>query len=197
MKDTKIKSSKPANRKGKLKIVATGSDETAIAETKKRPFPEINWDEDKKSMKISDKDGRALANSMGVEDIDTATMLMSQIVNSQHGGDDANKVSINGSINLYRSLEPKDNLECLLAAQMVATHNMAMTFSWKAMLAKQTPDGIDANINRLTKLMRTFTAQVEALRKYRTGGKQTIQVQHVNVSEGGQAVVGNVMGGGG
>jgi len=33
---------------------------------------------------------------------------------------------------------------------------------------------------------------MEALNKYRTGGKQTIQVQHVNVNEGGQAIVGNV-----
>jgi hypothetical protein len=44
--------------------------------------------------------------------------------------------------------------------------------------------------------MRTFTAQAECLNKYRTGGKQTIQVQHVNVNEGGQAIVGNVQGGG-
>ncbi|MGY8814573.1 MAG: hypothetical protein ACKVHQ_07610 [Gammaproteobacteria bacterium] len=44
--------------------------------------------------------------------------------------------------------------------------------------------------------MRTFTAQAECLNKYRTGGKQTIQVKHVNVNEGGQAIVGNVQGGG-
>ena len=42
--------------------------------------------------------------------------------------------------------------------------------------------------------MRTFTAQVETLKKYRTGGNQTIQVQHVNVNEGGQAIVGDVKG---
>jgi len=33
---------------------------------------------------------------------------------------------------------------------------------------------------------------MEALRRYRTGGEQKVTVQHVNVGEGGQAIVGNV-----
>jgi len=34
-----------------------------------------------------------------------------------------------------------------------------------------------------------FASQVEALKKYRSGGQQTIKVQHVTVNEGGQAIV--------
>ncbi len=48
----------------------------------------------------------------------------------------------------------------------------------------------------LNKLTRSFAAQMEALRKHRNGGKQTVTVQHVKVSEGGQAIVGNVQAGG-
>jgi hypothetical protein len=44
----------------------------------------------------------------------------------------------------------------------------------------------------LNKLARTFAAQVEALKKYRSPGEQTIKVQHVTVNDGGQAIVGNV-----
>ena len=33
---------------------------------------------------------------------------------------------------------------------------------------------------------------MEALKRYRTGGEQTVTVQHVNVGEGGQAIVGNL-----
>jgi hypothetical protein len=44
----------------------------------------------------------------------------------------------------------------------------------------------------VTKLARTYTAQTEALERYRTGGEQKVTVQHVSVSEGGQAIVGNV-----
>ena len=42
------------------------------------------------------------------------------------------------------------------------------------------------------KLLRTYTAQAEALAKLRRGGEQTVRVEHVHVHAGGQAVVGNV-----
>jgi hypothetical protein len=44
----------------------------------------------------------------------------------------------------------------------------------------------------LNKLARTFAAQVEALKRYRSGGQQKMTVQHAHVAEGGQAIVGNV-----
>ena len=34
--------------------------------------------------------------------------------------------------------------------------------------------------------------QLEALKRYRTGGEQKVVVQHVNVNKGGQAIVGTV-----
>src|SRR3982750_1028925 len=58
----------------------------------------------------------------------------------------------------------------------------------------------DSAERTLNKLARTFAAQMEALKRYRTGGEQKVTVQHVTVNEGGQAVVGNVSaapGGGG
>jgi hypothetical protein len=33
---------------------------------------------------------------------------------------------------------------------------------------------------------------MEALKRYRTGGEQKVLVQHVTVSDGGQAIVGTV-----
>ena len=41
-------------------------------------------------------------------------------------------------------------------------------------------------------LLRTFTAQVEALQRYRGKGQQKVTVEHVNVNAGGQAIVGTV-----
>jgi hypothetical protein len=38
---------------------------------------------------------------------------------------------------------------------------------------------------------------VETLKKYRTGGEQKVTVQHVTVSDNAQAIVGNVLAGGG
>jgi hypothetical protein len=45
--------------------------------------------------------------------------------------------------------------------------------------------------------MRTFTNQMETLKRYRSGAQQTVKVEHVHVHEGGQAIVGNVETGGG
>ena len=47
------------------------------------------------------------------------------------------------------------------------------------------------------KLARTFAAQVEALKRYRSSGEQTMRVEHVTVNNGGQAIVGNVASGAG
>jgi len=136
------------------------------------------------------------ADKCGVTDTDLKVMLSSQLVMSYTNSAEALALFQNGILAMHNGIEPKDTIESLLAAQMVAVHNMAMEFSKRAMLSGQHPDAVNANVNRVTKLMRTFTAQVETLKKYRTGGKQTIQVQHVNVNEGGQAVVGNIQGGG-
>ena len=54
-----------------------------------------------------------------------------------------------------------------------------------------------ANVNQANKMLRTFIAQVEAVKKYRTGGHQKVTVEHVHVNEGGQAIVGTVNQGGG
>ena len=47
-------------------------------------------------------------------------------------------------------------------------------------------------LNWSHKLMRTYTTQMEALRKYRNGGEQKVIVQHVHVNDDGQAVVGEI-----
>jgi type III secretory pathway component EscR len=44
----------------------------------------------------------------------------------------------------------------------------------------------------LNKLARTYTTQLETLKRYRTGGEQKVTVRHVLVNDGGQAIVGNV-----
>jgi hypothetical protein len=45
----------------------------------------------------------------------------------------------------------------------------------------------------LNKLARTFAAQTEALRRYRSRGEPNVTVRQVSVSEGGQAIVGQAI----
>jgi hypothetical protein len=90
------------------------------------------------------------------------------------------------------SLGVRDGLEALLSAQMVSVHSLAMKFLARAAVKNQTDAGIELNVNRANKLLRTFTAQVEALKKHRSTGEQHVTVEHVTVQSGGQAVVGAV-----
>ena len=70
-----------------------------------------------------------------------------------------------------------------------------MTFAWRLAHVKTIPQQ-DSAERAFNKLGRTFAAQVEALKRYRSRGDQTVRVEHVTVNEGGQAIVGNVNHGG-
>ena len=51
-------------------------------------------------------------------------------------------------------------------------------------------------LNLAVRMMETFQRGLLTFQRLRTGGEQTITVQYLNVSEGGQAIVGNVKTGG-
>jgi hypothetical protein len=87
---------------------------------------------------------------------------------------------------------PQDELEGMLAAQLIAAHNAAMECYRRAMIAKQTFEGWRENLNQANKLSRTYTALLDALNRHRGKGQQKVTVEHVHVHEGGQAVVGTV-----
>ncbi|MDH3691809.1 MAG: hypothetical protein OEU36_20395 [Gammaproteobacteria bacterium] len=98
-------------------------------------------------------------------------------------------------ISAVAEIRPRDTFERMLAVQMATTH-VALIRSGSWLANTETIDHVKAHYSGYTKLARAFVAQMEALRKHRTGGKQTVTVQHVNVEDGGQAIVGNVETGG-
>jgi hypothetical protein len=91
---------------------------------------------------------------------------------------------------------PNDELEGMLAAQLVACHNASMECYRRAMIGEQTFEGRRENLSQANKLSRTYTTLLEALNRHRGKGQQKVTVEHVHVHEGGQAIVGNVEGGG-
>ena len=94
-------------------------------------------------------------------------------------------------LSVIKSIKPQDQIEAMLAAQMAAVHLATMTFARRLAHVEniQQQDSAERAFNKLT---RTYAVQMEALKRYRTGGEQKVTVQHVTVSEGGQAIVGNV-----
>ena len=92
---------------------------------------------------------------------------------------------------VVKGIEPRDQIEAMLGAQMAAVHNATMTFARRLAHAEIILQQ-DSAERAFNKLARTFSAQVELLKRYRSGGEQKVTVQHVHVAEGGQAIVGNV-----
>jgi hypothetical protein len=89
-------------------------------------------------------------------------------------------------------IAPKDELEGMMAAQLVAAHNAAMECYRRAMIGEQTFEGRRENLAQANKLSRTYAALLEALNRHRGKGQQKVTVEHVHVHAGGQAVVGMV-----
>ncbi|MFK5600653.1 hypothetical protein ACFZ8E_27275 [Methylobacterium sp. HMF5984] len=96
---------------------------------------------------------------------------------------------------------PQDELEGMLAGQLVAANAAAMECYRRAMLPEQSFEGRKENLTQANKLSRTYVTLLEALNRHRGKvSQQKVTVKHVHVHSGGQAVVGSVeasMGGGG
>jgi hypothetical protein len=89
-------------------------------------------------------------------------------------------------------ISPKDELEGMMAAQLIAAHNAAMECYRRAMIGEQTFEGRRENLAQANKLSRSFATLLEALNRHRGKGQQKVTVEHVHVHSGGQAVVGVV-----
>lgn len=139
--------------------------------------------------------------AIGTADRDLQVYLLQQVMTAFKGIEDENKEKIasiaNNALAMLNGIQPQDEIEGMLAVQMVGVHNMAMETLGRAILNSQTFAGKETNVNQATKMLRTFIAQMEALKNYRTGGQQKMTVEHVHVNEGGQAIVGMVNQGGG
>ena len=108
--------------------------------------------------------------------------------------EDIRRVALDNTTTLLNAI-PQNELEGMLAAQMISIHDLLMK-QVRNCATDNRVDVVNLKINQITKLSRTFIAQLDALNKHRGKGQQKITVEHVTVNEGGQAIVGNVAQGG-
>jgi len=127
--------------------------------------------------------------ALGTADIDFLMGLLGQISNAGSQGRDP--VGVNFMLAVIKGIQPRDQVEAMLASQMAAVHMASMTLAGRLAHVEDIRQQ-DSAERAFTKLTRTFAAQMEALKRYRTGGEQKVTVQHVTVSDGAQAIVGNV-----
>jgi hypothetical protein len=88
-------------------------------------------------------------------------------------------------------MEPRDAVEAMLVTQMAATHVAMTQMSLKFHSANsyQVRESFERSMTRLS---RTFLAQMDQLKRYRAKAQQVVRVERVEVKEGGQAIVGDV-----
>ena len=132
-----------------------------------------------------------LMKAIGTTDPDFLSGILKQLANASSQDGYANEDNLNFALSVVKGITPKDHVEAMLATQMAAVHMATITFARRLAHVDniQQQDSAERAYN---KLARTFISQMEALKRYRTGGEQKVTVQHVSVSEGGQAIVGNV-----
>jgi hypothetical protein len=127
----------------------------------------------------------------GIDDPDFWIGILCQLAgaSSNKGVIDKQQYDFMMSVILERKSTPK--FEIMLATQVAAVHSAMMTFGRKLANATSIEEtNVIGNI--FTKLARTSAIQVEVMQRLQSTGEQKITVQNVSVSEGGQAIVGNV-----
>jgi hypothetical protein len=132
-----------------------------------------------------------LMEALGTVDFDFFNALLGQLANASSASREVDEQGINFMLSVVKGIEPRDQVEAMLGAQMAAVHTATTTYARRLPQVENIPQH-DSAERAFNKLARTFTTQMEALKRYRTGGEQKVTVQHVTVGEGGQAIVGNV-----
>ena len=131
------------------------------------------------------------ADAVGTKDFDFLRGFIEQLARAGSHGDEVQEDGLNFMLAVVKGIEPRDQVEAMLAAQLAAIHNATMIFAGRLAEAENLPQQ-DSAQRAFNKLARTFLVQMDALKRYRKVSEQTVRVEHVTVNAGGQAVVGNV-----
>ena len=101
------------------------------------------------------------------------------------------EIAVNASLAI-EGAKLRDEIECALVIQMACTHSATMAVLSRLGGGHGGERSVAAMASAAARLLRAYATQVEALRRLRHGGSQTMRVEHVHVNEGGQALIGNV-----
>lgn len=91
-----------------------------------------------------------------------------------------------------------NSLERMLAHELALAHEATMRLMDRALSFESSQDAVESCrlANTAARLMGVYQDGLLTLQRLRSGGNQTVTVQHVNVQAGAQAVIGNVGTGG-
>lgn len=184
------------------------NEQTALASFAERrearkPRPDVRLTADAKTKLVNidfDHADKATAQQLLMEALGTADTgffigLVNQLANVALTNQGADGRGLNQLLAAVVGIGPRDHVEAMLAAQMAAINALTMTLAYR-LNQTETIQQQDSAASAFNKCARTFAAQVEALKRYRSSGEQKMTVEHVTVQSGGQAIVGPVNRGG-
>jgi hypothetical protein len=119
---------------------------------------------------------RRLNKALGTTSSDFVNASLFQIqaaCRSPWGG--ISELSMNAALAMIEAAAPKDEIEAALAVQMACTHTAALAVLAKLDVAFAfSEQRVAAFGSTAARLMRAYATQVEALRRLRSGGQQTV-----------------------
>lgn len=134
---------------------------------------------------------RLLADALGAVDRDALHGILKQLAKASAIGHKPDEANLAFMVSMIRSIAPRDSIEAMLVSQMVCVHMAAMRCACRLACTDDIPQ--QESITRaLSRLTRTFAAQIEALGRHRGNHERAITVQNLSVQDGGKAIVGNV-----
>jgi hypothetical protein len=172
----------------KLKITTTDADNTRNVHIEiDHPDPGLGW--------------ALLIDSLGAGSARVTEVVIDQVAALVQTKAGVNQQDANRMLALIQGIGPRDPIETMLSVQMAAIHMATIKQAQVLAGSLEKPSTYhmsEGASTALNKLARTFTTQVDALKRHRSKAEQRVIVehQHVHVYPGGQAVVGNVTQGG-
>lgn len=100
---------------------------------------------------------------------------------------------LEAAVDAAESARAENSLEKMLCHQMAAAHYAAMKLMARGTDSRLPPVEMARLTNAAARMMDTYQAAFLTLQKIRTGGKQTVVIQHVQVAGGGQALIAGSM----
>jgi hypothetical protein len=134
-----------------------------------------------------------LLDMLATDEADFADGLVRQLANVGSKGKEISETNLNHLLSIVKAVGPRDEVESLLASQMAAVHLATMAFA-RRLANVETINQQDSAERAFNKLARTFTVQMETLKRYRSKGEQRVVVQHQHVNVAAQNAQVNVGG---
>lgn len=101
-------------------------------------------------------------------------------------------IQMDAALAFIQGVAPRDELEAALAVQMAITHAVSLHLTGRLMRTDPLRHDFESNGIIAAKFLRAFSGQVEALVRLRRPAVQVVRVERLNVSDGGNAIVGAV-----